>query len=95
MEDLWNGMFSFTRTVKRKAPVGKLIHIADFSYGSAYGEIIAKNCHGKWVVDKPILEMTERGEEWCGDFTHHEFKTLKAAKKFCTDHGAMLSTERE
>ena len=95
MEDLWNEMFSFTRTVKRKAPVGKLIHIADFSYGSAYGEIIAKNCHGKWVVEKPILEMTERGEEWCGDFTHHEFKTLKAAKKFCTDHGATLSTERE
>ena len=94
MEDFFNGMFSITRKVKRKAPSKMLVHIADFGYGSACGEFIAKNAHGKWVVDKPILEMTERGEEWCGDFTHHEFKTLKAAKKFCTDHGAIVSTER-
>ena len=95
MEDLFNGMFSITRRVKKKAPIGKLVHIADFGYGSASGEIIGKNGHDMWVVDMPILEQTERGEEWCGDFTSHEFKTLKAAKKFCTDHGATLSTERE
>jgi len=94
MEDLFNGMFSITRRVKKKAPLGKLTYIADFSYGSACGEIIAKNGHGMWVVDVPILEQTERGEEWCGDFTSHEFKTLKAAKKFCREQGAMISTER-
>ena len=94
MEDLFNGMFSITRRVKKKAPIGKLVHIADFGYGSASGEIIGQNGHGMWVVDMPILEQTERGEEWCGDFTPHEFKTLKAAKKFCTDHGASVWSER-
>jgi len=94
MEDFFNGMFSISRKVKKKAPLGKLTYIADFSFGSAEGETIAKNGHGMWVVDKPILEMTERGEEWCGDFTRHEFKTLKAAKKFCIDHGAIVSSER-
>lgn len=94
MEDLWNGMFSISRKVKKKAPVKMTLHIADFGYGSAGGEFIGKNGHGMWVVDMPILEQTERGEEWCGDFTSHEFKTLKAAKKFCTDHGASVWSER-
>jgi len=94
MEDLWNGMFSVTRRVKKKAPPKMTLHIADFGYGSACGEFIAKNGYGMWVIDMPILEQTERGEEWCGDSTRYEFATLKAAKKFCTDHGASVWSER-